>query len=259
MSSGPFAFLGVAMIELTVDDGSFQKALRQLSTKDVAIAATWAINDTAADVLGKVQANVRDHFDRPTRFTQNAFAVTKKAKPGDLEAVVGERPSVSRRHYLKVQERGGPRAMTATEKLISMAAPSAMNIRGVLPADEAKLDAFGNWSGGERNRALSALRAQRDVTTNTTVASKKRNKKRATYFIPRTGLTPGIYRKDSTGTIGIVAVFTSKVPGYQRRLGFMDGAEEAYRSHLPLHLRRTLARMAEKRGLGPSGPSGARG
>ncbi|OWJ69833.1 hypothetical protein CDV50_16060 [Haematobacter massiliensis] len=247
------------MIELTLDDGGFQKALRQLATKDVAIAATWAINDTAADVLGKVQANVRERFDRPTRFTQNAFAVVKKARPNELEAVVGERPSVSQRHYLKVQERGGQRGMTGTEKLISLATPTNMDIRGVLPADEAKLDAFGNWSSGERNRALSAIRAQRDVTANTTIASKKRHKTRATYFIPRTGLTPGIYRKDSTGAIGIVAVFTSKVPTYRRRLGFMDGAEEAYRTRLPLHLRRTLARMAEKRGLGPSGPDSARG
>lgn len=238
---------------MRLDDRAFQAQLSSLADRDIKIAATWALNDTARDVLKHVQDRMRTAFDRPTRFTLNAFAITKGAKPSSLEAVVEERPSVGKRHYLKVEESGGPRGMTGTEKLIALHAPTDMAIQAVLPADEARLDAYGNWSSGERNQVLSSIRAQRDPLSNTTIASKKRKPKRATYFVPQHGLTPGIYRRDASGDIGIVAVFASKVPTYSPLLGFYDGAERTFEVRLPEHLTRTIAKMVAKRAAGPSG------
>jgi hypothetical protein len=77
--------------------------------------------------------------------------------------------------------------------------------------------------------------------------SKKRNSKRATYFVPKNGLTPGIYKRTPGGGIGIVAVISQAVPTYHRRLGFLDHAETLSKVKVPIHLRRTLSKMFVKR------------
>lgn len=236
------------MLKLEVDDRELQASFKQLADRDIRIAATWALNDTAKDVLTHVQDRMDRVFDRPTRFTKNAFTVIG-ARPRDLEAQVIERPSVGKRHYLKAQEFGGQRGRTGLESLLDARLSYAGIITAVVPAGRAKLDAYGNWSTGERNRALSAVQSQRDRTTNTTAKSSKRNRKRAGFFVPREGskLSPGIWKRASDGTISKVLHFTSAMPVYTERLGFFDGAEEVYADRLPHHLRRTIAKMVARR------------
>lgn len=235
------------MLRVSVDDRVVQKSLRDLSERQARIAITWALNDTASDVLDHVQQNMGRVFDRPTRFTKNAFTA-RGARPTDLEAEVIERPSVGRRHYLKVQELGGQRAQTGLEALLSSRLAYDGHIQAAVPASGAKLDAYGNWSTGERNQALSAVQSQRDRTANTTGASRKRKRKRAGFFVPREGsnLSPGIWRRDADGSIRKVLHFTAVAPVYRERLGFFEGAEEVYTARLPGHLRRTLAKMVAR-------------
>ncbi len=241
------------MITIGIDDRQLRQNLRDLADKDVRTAASWALNDLAVDVRDHMHSRMDLVFDRPTRFTKNAIPVLRGARPNRLEAEVGERPSVGGRHYLKVQERGGGRGMTGVEGLLSLNLPSELDIRAAIPAtgspfEAAKLDAHGNWSTGERNQVLSALRAQRDATSNQTDKSKKRKSKRATYFAPKHGLAPGVYRRRGADDIPVrVLKFSSKVPQYRKRLGFYDGAEEIWRKNLPHHLRRTLAKVAARR------------
>lgn len=236
------------MLKLSVDDQEVQRALKNLSERDVKVAITWALNDTAEEVLKHVQDRIGQVFDRPTRFTKNAFTV-RGARPSRLEAEVTERPSVGRRHYLKVQEFGGARGRTGLEALLSSRLAYDGSIQAAVPASGAKLDAYGNWSTGERNQALSAVQSQRDQTANTTDASKRRNRKRAGFFVPRQGsnLSPGIWKRNPDGSIQKVLHFTSVAPVYRERLGFFDGAAEVYADRLPGHLRRTLAKMVERR------------
>lgn len=231
---------------LKFDVGPFTAALSALSGRDVQIAGVWALNDTAADVHAHIADRMEVAFDRPTRFTKNAFTVVK-ARQGHLEAAVEQRRMSGGRHYLRVQEEGGPRPQTGIEKLISRGLVHEGVIQAIIPGDGARLDAHGNWSKGEMTQVLSALKVQRDKTANETEASRKRNPNRARYFVPKRGLTPGIYKKDRAGNIGIVAVFTAKVPVYQQRLGFYEGAAEVYAARMPQHLRRTLGRMIAKR------------
>ena len=238
-------------ISFGLDTSAFQSAMKELSGRDVRIAVTWALNDTAADVHAHIKDRMGMVFDRPTRFTQNAFMVVK-ARPDTLQAAVQERPSVGSRHFLKVQERGGARGQTGFESLLSQKLAYAGVIQSIIPADNARLDAYGNWSRGERNQVLSALQAQGDASANTTARSKGRNRKRATYFVPKSGLTPGIYKRTAQGQLGIVAVISDKVPVYQQRLGFFEGAEQVWRAKLPGHLARTVGKMIEKR-FGSSG------
>ncbi|MDO8982755.1 hypothetical protein [Cypionkella sp.] len=231
---------------LRLDTSAFTSALQALASRDVGIAVAWALNDTATDVLDHIQDRMKVVFDRPTRFTQNAFMVVK-AQANRAEAAVQERPLVGSRHYLKVEESGGPRAQSGFERLLSRSLAYEGIVQSIIPADNARLDAYGNWSAGERNQVLSGLMAQRDGLSNSTAASKKRNAKRAAYFIPKHGLSPDIYKREASGQIGVIAHISAKVPVYQQRLGFFDTAADVWRDKLPGHLARTIGQMIAKR------------
>lgn len=232
-------------LAISLDDRAFQRQLTNLEVTQLPYAAANALNDTAYNALKHIQDRMEVVFDRPTRWTKNAFMVWR-AKKGQLEAQVKERPSVGSRHYLKMQEAGGVRPQTGVEKLLAANVSYAGVIAAAIPAAGAKLDAFGNWSSGERNQVLSALGAQRDQTTNQTEASKKRNKKRASYFVPQSGMAPGVYKRTLSGEVTKVLTFTDSMPHYKPQLGFYDGVQEVWVARLPGHLDRRLAEAVAK-------------
>lgn len=238
---------GMVMIKITVEDRLLRRNLAQLADKDIRWAAKDALDSTAQDVLDHVRGRMARVFDRPTRFTLNAFRI-KKARTNNLEAVVSERDSVGKRHFLKRQELGGQRDRTGLESLLDARLAYDGIISAVTPASGARLDAHGNWSTGERNQALSAVQAQRDKTANTTSGSRRRNKRRAGFFVPRAGssLSPGIWKRDPDGSISKVLHFTRAMPVYTERLGFFDGAEHVWRDRLPRHLRLQIGRRVAK-------------
>lgn len=232
---------------MSIDTGPFTLALRQMAERDLRIAATWALNDMAEDIRLDVQKRMQVVFDRPTRWTLNSFEVVK-ANPTGLQAVVQQRAGSASRHYLRVEEEGGPRPQTGFETLLSRSLAYEGIIQSIVPADNARLDAYGNWSSGEKSRVLSDLQAQRDGTANSTAASRKRHRARARYFVPKGGLTANaIYKREASGQIGVVAVISAKVPVYQQRLGFFDNAGRIFEAKMPDHLSRTLAKMMAKR------------
>ncbi|PTX38710.1 hypothetical protein IQ03_00576 [Gemmobacter caeni] len=228
-------------LSIRVDDSQFRRHLTNLEVAQLPFAAANALNDTAKDALEYIQRRMEVVFDRPTRFTKNALMVWRADKR-NLEAQVKERPSVGRRHYLKVEEGGGARPQTGVEKLLSSRVAWGGVIRSVLPGEHARLDGSGNWSSGERNQVLSALGAQRDPRTNTTERSAKRAPKRAKYFVPQHGLAPGVYRRAKPDDIAVrVLKFSDKAPKYTPRLGFYEGVDEVWQRRLPDHLDRRLA------------------
>lgn len=235
------------MFSITVDDRQLRRNMRDLSDRQIRWAGKYALDDTAQDVLTHIQARMDDVFDRPTRFAKNAFMV-KKAHTSNLEAQVLERPSVGKRHFLKVQELGGQRGRTGLEGLLDARLAYDGIISAVTPAGGAKLNTHGNWDTGERNRVLSAVQAQRDRSTNTTGASRRRNRKRAGFFVPKPGsrLSPGVWKRDPDGSISKVLHFTRGMPSYDRRLGFFDGAEKVWRAKLPDHLRRQIEKAVAR-------------
>lgn len=241
----------------TLDDKAFLGQIKVLSVRDSRIAATWAMNDAARDAFGdpkrlpKIAAHIEKVFDRPTNFATSAFYM-RGARPAALEVLVEEKPSVGRKHFMKVQQTGGPRSQTGLEKRLSLASRGAAF--AVIPGDAAKLDAYGNWSRGERNRVMSALQVQRDVgvKSNQSEASAKRAVRlgRDRYFVPKHGLPPGIYKRDRKGEIGVIAIFTDKVPRYGRRLNFHEKVRRDFYDKLPAHLSRTISSMVGRRAMG---------
>ena len=226
-----------------VDASEFMRKTEELGRR-MPRAEIDALNWTAADILEELQTRMQINFDRPTRFTLNAFHVWR-ATPGNPVAAVQERPSAGRRHFLKVQESGGPRPMTALDRLVSERVVSAQIIRAVVPTSAARLDQYGNWSSGERNQALSGIQAQRDRSANSTPVSNARaaRRGRASYFTPaHDGLSPGIWRRERGGALAKVATFTQSAPMYQRRLGFETLAEEVFRARFERNMRRAMER-----------------
>lgn len=236
------------MADIALDVSGFVSALKVMAERDIRIASTWALNDTATEANDHIRDRMAVVFDRPTKFTENAFYV-KKARADDLQATVLERPTRASRDYLKVEEEGGARRQTGFERQMQRALAYEGVISAVIPADEARLDRYGNWSVGERNQVMSALKIQRDYAANATARSTLRGRKRgrSTYFVPKSGLYPGIYRKDASGNIGIVAIITAAVPNYAPRLDFHEEAMRIFEARLPEHLGRALSKMFYKR------------
>ena len=222
-------------LSLEIDPSHFLKRSTEIEQKQLPQATVWALNDTANDVLEHIKGRMDVVFDRPTRFTKNAFMVWRATK-ATLTAQVKERPSVGARHYLKMQERGGTRRQTGLESMVSANLAYDGVLAAIIPTSAARLNTFGNWSPGERNQAVSAIKAfgEAGYSANATKRSKaKSGGRRAAYFVPNKGsrLSPGIWRRKGKGKrvrIEKIAHFIDAAPRYDRRLGFYDGAQAVF-------------------------------
>ncbi|QIZ79789.1 hypothetical protein [Thalassovita gelatinovora] len=234
-------------LSLHIDPKDFMRVTSAIERKQLPIATAWALNDTADDVLEHIQRRMEVVFDRPTRFTKNAFMVWR-AKKSTLVAEVRERPSVGSRHYLKRQERGGVRKQTGLERMVMHNLAYDGVLAAIIPTSAARLNAFGNWTPGERNQAVSAIKAfgETGYTANATAKSKARSKgRRAAYFVPQkgSGLSPGIWRRKGKGKrerVEKIAHFTDTMPRYHERLGFYDGAEQVFERMIAPNFRRAF-------------------
>lgn len=230
------------MLNMDIDPSDLARGLSDVQRKQVPIATVWGLNDTASDVLSHMQSRIDVVFDKPTRFAKNAFMVWRATK-STMTAEVKERPSVGSRHFLKVQERGGARGQTGLEKLLDSRLNYDGQIVAVVPAAGAKLNTYGNWSPGERNKVLSAVQSQRDSKANSTDASKARSKSRVGYFVPRHGskLSPGVWKRSGKkGSLTKILHFTTAMPAYDKRLGFYDGAQSVFDDQFPTNFARAF-------------------
>lgn len=233
------------MLKLTHNIRDVTLALRRLSNEQLPAVTVSALNNTAFDALDAAKQEMERVFDRPTRWTLNALMVWR-ATVDKPQAEVRERPSVSKRHYLKVQAAGGERPQTGVERLLKATVSEAAFHAAVTPARGARLDGHGNWSPGQRNQLLSALGAQRDRAANTTAVSKRRNKgKRATFFVPdaKSRLSPGVYARVGKNVDKVVN-FTRTAPVYDQRIDYHAvierKAEEVFEDHFARRLKDAL-------------------
>lgn len=219
---------------LSIDSNAIRlgRRLGDLGDKTVRRATVFALNDTAADILSATQKSIKDKFDRPTRFTQNAFMVWR-ARPSDTEpsAEVRERPSVGKRHYLKVQEAGGRRPLTGLEKAIAAALPGR-SMKAVVPTRFAKKDRSGNWSRAEKRKVVQAVQQGGA----------------GPLFLAK-GDRAGVYMRLGIGQgVRKIAHFTSADPSYRPLLGFFEGGEEVWQREYARHYRRIFERMSKRSG-----------
>lgn len=233
------------MWEATDNAAELAQTISDMGARQLPFALSRALNATTDDVLVAVNLEILRAFDRPTPYTQKAFKTTKSARKDYQLAAVEQKPDAIGRDYLSTEAKGGPRAMTGQERALEARVPYAGVLRTVLPADGAKLDAYGNWSRGQRNQVFANIGAMSDPFMNTPSQGKgarKRSRAKTKYFVPRPasnggGLFPGVYSRDSAGNLNIVLAFSDAVPTYTPRFNFDAVAEAAARAAFPDHLR----------------------
>jgi hypothetical protein len=138
----------VAGINISIDTSGISKAQAWLAQiqGQMPYAASRALNDAAKQVATDLNKSTSRYFDRPTRFTQNAYRVSSRSSKANLVAEV--RPKPIQERYLLPSIRGGVRSQR----------PSERRLGGILPAwrpgADARLNASGNMSKAAVVKAL---------------------------------------------------------------------------------------------------------
>ena len=152
-------------MELKIDArdlDALRKSLPQFSDRRFAAGLATALTRTAQAVRDAEQREMRDVFDRPTRYTLGSVFV-QPARADQLQAVVGIKDQASEGRapikWLRWQITGGLRRLTALERQLVGAGAMDGGDRAV-PGRFAKLDAFGNISRGQIGQILSQLRIE---------------------------------------------------------------------------------------------------
>jgi hypothetical protein len=167
----------MAGIQISIDASGISKmrlALAELQGQ-LPYAASRALNDAAKKVAEDLNKSTTQYFDRPTRFTQNAYRVSSRSNKTNLTAEI--RPKSIQERYLLPSIRGGIRPQRPSERRLGGISPAWR------PGADARLNASGNMSKAAVVKALQgggsyfALKEQRGK------------------------LRPGIYQRMGSGTM----------------------------------------------------------
>lgn len=186
-----------------------------------------ALNHTANQARIALRAEMESVFDRPTPFTLNALRILN-ARPDSLEAAIwvkddkdnnakGQAPE----DWVAPQVFGGPRVDKKSEMLLRRRGILPAG-RFVVPAEGARLDAYGNMSRGHMLQILSGLRLLNrpgytgDASNNW--RSFRKGHARA-FFVMRRGKVPIGIAERRGRTLQMVLAFVGQ-PSYRRRLDF---------------------------------------
>jgi hypothetical protein len=201
--------------------------LNDIERRHVPFATALALTRTAQEVRKAEVEEMKRVFDRPTPFTLNSLYL-KAATKADLTAKIWLKDISGRaEHYLIPEIFGGARRLKGFERLLmrkGLLPPGWMAV----PGAAAKLDAYGNISGGQMIQILSALKAlgEQGYAANRTKASAKRRRgKQAELFVGRPGggrLPNGVWQRfrfAHGSAIKPILIFI-RGPRYQQRFDF---------------------------------------
>jgi hypothetical protein len=216
---------------IKVDSKAVMRALDSLSIQDVPFITAYTLTLTGQDIKAAEYTTMQQVFDRPTRFTLNAFRL-KPATKEDLTAVVDFKEgfgSVPAWRYPGPEVVGGPRSKKSHELALQRAGILKQD-EFVVPGQGAVLDAYGNMNGGEITRILSQLKASPDPMQNASNGkrSKAKGQMVGSYFVlrGRSG-KDGVYLRKGDRTIVPVMMFV-RAPNYRPRFPFYEMATEVF-------------------------------
>lgn len=225
-----------------------ERDLSDVARRQVPFATAVALNDLAADLVELNRRRMTREFDRPTRWTLNAFHFTRatKAKP---VATIKRKDAQSGRHYLETQADGGSRKQTGFERLLNSRLAYSGQVGFVVPTKHLPRNGHGNVHPGTLQKVLSALKAQGDGAQNETDKSRARKLKAgaARYFVPAEGgrMSPGIYMRKGAAKPVKVFAFTTKTPRYKAQFQFYPNMQKATDRLLPGYFARALDRAIQ--------------
>jgi len=223
------------------DLAALSQRFRDIETRHLPDVTRWALNDMAFGVHAENKRLIDRVFDNPVRFTRNAFWVRKATRDNPV-AVVERKRMVVGKHYLEVQQKGGTRRQTGIEKMLARRLPYEGLIQSVLPAS-IRTNAAGNIAPGALQRLLSGVGAQTDRNQNTTDASRRRNPRRARFFVPDADshLSPGVYA-ERAGELTKMLHLSEMAPTYRKRFPMEEHGETVAARAAPAAVERALAR-----------------
>lgn len=193
----------------------FDDIKRQLSDvykKHIPFATSLAINRTAQKVKIAQEKEIRDVFDRPTRFTENSVFI-KPSNKNNLTAKVWLKDQAVKgtpaAKYLAAQITGGERRLKGYEVLLRSV--------GVLPdgyftvpGAAAQMDGYGNIKRSQIVQIINYFRANRETFQNSNDKTRDKlrkgtkKKQGISYFVgsPGDGKLPlGIWQRGHSGAL----------------------------------------------------------
>ena len=216
--------------------------MSNMVAKQTPYAIQLALNNTAKTLVAKNKKDMRRIFNRPVNFTLNAFFF-KPAKKFENSVTIRRKDKQSGKHYLEVQEVGGPRPQTGMEKAFETRLAYAGILQHMTPTSNFPRIKSGVISPGERNRIMSAMQVQRDRAANSPVRGKA-NRSKNIYFSPNTtGTKAGIYlRRPGSKMIKKMFNFIDRRIVYRPRLKFDDRMNLYGRTLYPKRLQEGMRR-----------------
>lgn len=202
---------------ITLRTQGFEAARAHLSGlgKQVAFAASKALNETGKAIAAAMPEEIEKAFDKPTPFTKRGVAVLKYANKASLEVTVGFRAAQAR--YMKLQIEGG----TFSPGSKGLKLPSAI-----------QLNAFGNIPRGAIAQMMAVARKDSGMKKTTSKRLKVSSKVDLFYGTPeaRNGkqMPRGIY-KVTGGALVPLVVFPTTSAKYAARFDFQGKAAEIAR------------------------------
>jgi len=182
----------MAGISISVNDSGIDKMLLTLATlqDQLPYAASRTLNDAAKQMAADLNQSTNQYFDRPTRFTQNAYRVSMRSSKTNLTAEL--RPKPIQERYLLPSITGGIRPQRPSERRLGGVTPAFR------PGADVKLNAYGNISKAAVVKAINGG---------------------GSYFTlaeQRGKLSPGVYQRVGSKKVRSILSF-NKLPNIPRR------------------------------------------
>lgn len=168
--------------------------------------ASRTLNDAAKQVATDLNKSTTRYFDRPTRFTQNAYRVSSRSTKTNLTAEISPKPIQER--YLLPSIRGGVRPQRPSERRLGGISPAWT------PGADAKLNASGNMSKAAVIKILEGVADRQQHG-----GSAKNAGSSSTQFTLRDRqgrLRPGVYQRIKGRGVKSVLTF-NKLPSIPKR------------------------------------------
>jgi len=249
------------MISFTMkaDTEKLQRKLNNLVNAQMPYATSLAINETLKTLEKYNKALMTKAFRDPVPFTMNAFYVQYSNKR-NLQGFLRRKEKAVGRHYLEVQDRGGPRPLKGFEKNFLLRQRNSAGIKAILPIDTTPVDGRGNMTMAFVNKVSSQLGVQADTAQNKPyqlrVGKRQRRSTATRYFVPdpshplakRGGM--GVYatKADPLGQervgsrVNKVMNFLYDAPNYKKRTDFDNNMRKAAANLMPKKMKQGIRR-----------------
>jgi len=191
----------------------FKAAFKEIQkqSKNVKFAGVLALTKTAVIVKADVQEEMRQSYDRPTRYTLNSVFI-QPANKSTLQTRVGFKTKASGSgrsalNYLAPTFSGKDRRFTGVESVLKRRGLLPPG-KYVVPGDGVRLNKHGNIT---KNQAIKILRGIG---------------RKGPYFVGRINGTHGVWLRKG-GAVRPIFIFVSK-PKYQKIFDFHKTAERSF-------------------------------